>query len=301
VSQPFLCILGTIHRLQTQGWRLACVPRAVLPLALAFLLAGCSNGGSSDGPPEADVSQVEGWVMDDALAPVAGASIIAQGLDANTTTDEDGHFALTSPAGSDLLLVVAAPGFVTQSRFLGAYSGAHAWLNLTLKRIPFAAPYHLTSSYTGAIQCGATATVGEDPNSPHEHRGIKCTDAAPSSAWIWNYTIPFNVTALVVEAFWEPSTPSATALILKAVIPETGELLAFVEGTNPIKQQLSQVNLAQNLAAGHTRLAIQMTPGAGTGGHDHGAIGVFFNQQFTLYMTEFYNGPADPAFTISDA
>lgn len=300
---------GTARKGPSTGFKppsgdLAGVPRvaALALLAVAALtLAGCSDGGRRKVADVAGESVVEGWVWDSALKPVPGVTIVAVGLQANATTDGDGHYRLSAPLGQELVLVLEAEGFLAQSRGLGASPGAHTWLNVTLERVPFAAPYHQTVRHSVLIECAVTAVVAEDPNKPHEHQSAKCSDATASAQATWNYTMPANVTAMVLEAFWEESTPLATAIVLRAVQPDTGDVLAFLEGMDPLRAQLSQVNVARALGLGFDRLTIEVRPGAGTGAHDHGAFGAFVNQQVDLYMTEFYNGPADPAFTVADA
>ena len=123
-------------------------------------------------------------------------------------------------------------------------------------------------------------------------------EVLPDGNNVWNYTIPDNTTGLVLEAFWEPQSELSKALVVKASIPQTGEVLAFVESMSPLRIQMSKVALAQNLAAGHSPSSIVVTPGAGTGNHDHGAAGAFFQQPFQLVMTAFFNGPVDPSYSV---
>jgi hypothetical protein len=271
-----------------------------LALALLLLLAaGCSQAPKPAAPDAGPL--VEGFVMDAARAPIAGAHATVQGQAANGTTDDLGHFALDAAAGVDLLITVQADGFVPESQFVSAYSGPHHVLNFTLARIPFAKPYTTVEQFRGTVACAVTAVIGEDPSAPHEHKGVRCDDVLPASQNEWNYTIPSNTTGLVLEAFWQPQTDLSTALIMKGTIPETGDILAFVEGVNPLRVQFSKVALAQNLAAGHQTVRVVVTPGAGTGSHDHGAIGAFVDQPFQLVMTAFFNGPVDPAYTVQEA
>ena len=275
--------------------------RAFLAMALLLplALAGC---GEQPAPPAADPGPVvEGFVLDVARAPVPGAWVAVHGLDVNGSTAEDGHFAFQAPPGVELLVTAQAPGFVASSQLVPAFSGPHHVLNFTLERVPFDEPYTVVSSFKGAVSCGVTAVVGEDPANPHEHKGVRCNDVVPSPSSVWNYTIPTNTTGLVLEAFWEPQTELSAALVFKATIPETREVLGFKESGSPLRIQLSSASLAQNLAAGHTTLRVAVGPGAGTGEHEHGAVGVFVEQEFQLVMTAFFNGPVDPSYSVADA
>lgn len=274
--------------------------RAFLALALLLplALAGCSE---AEAPPAVEPGPtVEGFVLDNARAPVPGATVVVQGSTVNGTTGEDGHFAFQAPMGVELLVTAQAPGFIAASQVVPPFSGAHHVLNFTLERMPFAEPYTLVSDFKGSVSCGVTAVVGEDPWSPHEHKGVRCNDLVPSPGSVWNYTIPLNTTGLVLEAFWEPQTELSAALVFKAMIPETREVLAFKESASPARMQLSSVSLAQNLAAGHTVLSVAVGPGAGTGEHEHGAVGVFVEQEFQLVITAFFNGPVDATYSVAD-
>jgi hypothetical protein len=268
-------------------------------LALLPLLAGCSQAPEAP-PAEPAAVVVGGFVLDPARAPVEGAAVTVQGQAANATTDAAGRFSLEAPTGVDLLLTASAAGFVPQSQLVPAFSGARHDLSFTLQRVPFDEPYTAVQDFNGVVSCGVTVVVGEDPSSPHEHRGLRCDDLLPDWNNAWNYTIPHNTTGVVLEGFWEPQSELSKALVVKASIRATGEVLGYVETMSPLRIQLSKVALQQNLAAGHDILAIVVTPGAGTGNHDHGAAGAFVQQRFQLVATAFFNGPVDPAYTVRD-
>ena len=272
---------------------------ALALLALLPLLAGCSQAPAP--PAEVPGLLVEGVVVDAALAPVADARVIVQGSNAsaNATTDASGWFAFEAPPGADLLVTVSAAGFVPESQVVAAFSGARHTLNFTLERVPFAAPYTTVESFDGVVSCGVTAVVGEDPSAPHEHKGVRCDEVVEGGSNVWNYTVPANSTGIVLEGFWEPQSELAKALVVKATIPETGEVLAFVESMSPLRVQMSALSLARNLAAGHDTITVVVNPGAGTGNHDHGAAGAFVQQPFQLVMTAFFNGPVDPTYTVA--
>src|SRR4051812_38517603 len=70
---------------------------------------------------------VSGSVYDSKKAPLAGASVTVKGTTRGTTTDADGHFALSNvPAKA--ILVVSSTGFTPQEISVGAKSA----FNLTL-------------------------------------------------------------------------------------------------------------------------------------------------------------------------
>lgn len=274
-------------------------PLAVLA-ALPLLLAGCSDGG--DAPPPPAGPHVEGWVVDGAHVPVAGAAVALAGLPANATTDEEGHFALDAPSGVDLLVIVEASGFRSASRLVPAFSGPAHVLNFSLERIPLAAPYQQVSSFRGTVSCGLTVVLQEDPSRPHEHQGVRCDTILPTGQGnVWNYTIPDNATGLVLEGFWQAQTPFSEALVVKAEVVGTGQILAFLESMSPLRVQMGSANVAEAKEDGRTFMTVTVTPGAGSGSHEHGAFGVFVEQEFQLVMTAFFNGPVDPAYSVVNA
>jgi hypothetical protein len=272
--------------------------RGLALLAAVALLAGCSE------PPAAAPSGpvgplVEGWVVDARLTPVMGARVFVQGQNLTATTDEEGHYAFQAPPGLDLLVIVQADGFRSSSQLATAFSGTRHVLNFSLERLPSATPYHLSTEFEGRLTCAFTLVLQEDPDRPHQHTGVSCNNVTPVQTNVWNYTIPANTTGLVLEGFWEPQTPFSEALVIKAEVPDTGQVLAFLESSGPLRVQLSAANVAEAGKDGRTILRVTVTPGAGTGSHEHGAIGLFLEQSFQLVMTAFFNGPVDPTFTVA--
>lgn len=267
---------------------------------LCVALAGCSRGGSDarDDPQVGVV--VEGWVIDERIAPVPGAVARLAGLGLETRTDEAGHYALEAPAGMDLVLVVEAVGYKGESGAVTALSGTHHVLNFSLERLPLAEPYDEVQAFDGLLRCGIVATTQEDPSKPHEHQGVRCSSLANDTSNRWAYVLPADTTGVVVEVAWQPQSDVSHALVLKVTVAATGEAVAFLEGTSILRVQLSSLKLAQERQAGHDELILVVEPGAGSGDHEHGAVGAFVQQQFVIYATAFFNGPVPPAYSIAD-
>ena len=263
---------------------------------LAVVLAGCSQNGPDATSGPAGV-QVDGWVMDAALKPIEGAAITTAGGQA--VTDVAGHFVLVAPVGQDLVLMATAPGYAASSKALPAFSGANPIVNFTLDRLPDEAPYHETQAFTGFLQCAVTAVVMEDQSRPHEHRGVRCSGPVNDTRNVWHTAVDPKATGLVIEASWTPNNEAAQGLVMKATVDGSGEVLGFLEGPSMLRLQVSQARLLQNLEAGFLDYTVVIDAGAGTGEHEHGAVGVFVEQRFDLYATTFYNGPADPSFSVA--
>lgn len=291
-----------VHNLQGRASQVSKVQRLAVAVLLASMLAGCSSSHGSDGSTAPGQVAVEGWVLDAALTPIPGASVVVQGAEANATTGDNGHYLLRAPSSMDLLVTVRQVGFVPQSRYVPAFSGSHQWINLTLERVISADPYTVVESWDGIMHCAVTAVAREDPSRPHEHQGVKCSDALPeeTNQNVWHYSIPFNASGAIIELAWDPGTEFSQALVMKIEAETTGDILGFVEGTSILRLQVAAVNLARLLQSGDSTLRVTITPGAGTGSHEHGAVGVFVDQAFTIYATTFYNQPADPTYSIAN-
>lgn len=271
-----------------------------LALVAVLALAGCSGGESQGVPGEPVGPLVEGWIVDERIVPVVGATVRLAGAGAETMTDDEGHYALQGPVGAELVLVVQAEGFLPQSRGVSSAAGARQVLNFTLERVPVAEPYDELEQFQGILRCGVVATTQEDPSRPHEHQGVRCSQLLNDTSNRWAYTVPANTTGVVVEAAWDPQSEVSQAMVMKVATAATGEVLGFIEGTSMLRQQLSSTKLQQELQAGHDVLHISLEPGAGTGNHEHGAAGAFVNQGFTLYATAFFNGPVPPTYTVAE-
>ncbi|MEK6986277.1 MAG: carboxypeptidase-like regulatory domain-containing protein [Candidatus Thermoplasmatota archaeon] len=268
----------------------------LLAAAFALTLAGCAQAGELPPPEAADATRlVEGWIRDVALIPIVGASATAPDVN-GTQTDAEGHFTLRIPRDGSLFVRVAADGFEPATK---AIPSGEAVLNFTLERIPDGKPYQVVTTFRGFLSCGLAVAVGGNPGQPHEHKAVRCSDALGNERNLWVLDAP-SPSGIVLETFWDATTELSQALLVKLIVVETGEILGFREGPGPLRIQPSQAALAAALAAGHTIAALAET-GAGTGNHDHGAVGATVEQEFQFYLTSFFNGLVDPSYTIADA
>lgn len=269
-----------------------------LALGLALLLAGCFQPTAPAAPAAFVV--VQGWIVDERLVPIVNASVTWTGTNASTQSRPDGFYRLEGPVGVEGLLVFEQAQHAAQARAVSAASGRLHWLNVTLVRLPVLEPYAETQSFQGILRCGVVATTQEDPSRPHEHQGVRCSQTLNDTSNRWEYTIPSDTTGIVVEAFWDAQSPVAQAMVLK-IVSASGEVFGFAESTSPNRLQLSSFKLQQELAAGSDLLVMTLEPGAGTGNHEHGAVGAFVQQSFTVYATAFFHAPVPPTYSIEDA
>jgi hypothetical protein len=148
--------------------------RAVtLGMATLVLLAGCSDPGGDDGDdadfsdlgltPTAETGIIRGVVVDDAIRPVAGATIAARGpaAEASTTSTGEGLFGFEGLAPGTWFLTVEKPGFQTAQASVDVAAGVAEppITKVLLAADPSSLPYFEAYTYDGFLECGVTSPV----------------------------------------------------------------------------------------------------------------------------------------------
>src|SRR5689334_5347022 len=91
-------------------------PRHIRALGLLLLLWCCSvTAWSQD-------RVVTGSIKDDAGIGMPGVNVLLKGTTTGTTTDADGRYSLSVPAGGDPVLVISFIGYLTQEQAIGSRS-----------------------------------------------------------------------------------------------------------------------------------------------------------------------------------
>lgn len=269
-------------------------------LLVALALSGCVAEKPAAAAPRGPV--VEGWVLDEALRPIGGATVALLGSELEARTAANGRYALEVPAGAQVTVTARAPGFEPKSGFLGSGFGARAHLNFSLVRVPVAQPHTQLQDHKGQLTCAVSAVVGQDdPDRPHQHMGARCSElpVGVDDGNAWLYPVPQRAAGVVLEVFWTPNSPLSETLVLQMIVAATGETIGFAEGPSPIQVHLGQARVAQLQERGQTDLRLAILPGAGTGSHEHGAVGAFAEQPFRIFATAFFNQPLDPTYSVS--
>ena len=92
-------------------------PVSMVLLASTLCFSGNIYSASSAGNPDTDISQQNAKVtgtVEDALGPVAGASVVIKGTTNGTMTDMDGNFTLDGVKNGDIIQI----SFTPHRRFL---------------------------------------------------------------------------------------------------------------------------------------------------------------------------------------
>lgn len=262
--------------------------RLALPAALATLLllmAGCF-AGSGDAPEgETFVSEatgaVAGVVVDEAIRPVPGVTLTT--LDGrNATTDDGGLFLLPNLEPGFYALAVRADGYLPVQASADVAAGETTSIKVQLYVDPAPKPYYSIHPFEGFMQ--AWGGIGQFVAEIFLDNGTglcNCRLEVQPDA---------NATEFIIEAFWEHSFADPAGLAEYYLsVEEVGED-GFLETDycySPCRMQLS----AQ---------AVDYAGGAILARLDGADAWPSYNQQFQLFITVFYNGPAPEGWSVMD-
>jgi len=262
--------------------------RGAFPLALvAFLsLAGCTGNAAKtstdslqqslegvDVHAGATTGAIRGVVVDEAIRPIAAASIAYVGH--NLTTDAQGRFAIEGLAPGTLFLQASAKGFLKVQTSAVVEAGKVADVRIALPADPTPVPFHDTLKFKGFIQASASiASYAVDlfANTTGVSTCPSCT--------LYFQNDP-TVTTIVYEAVWTDSVPSPTGP--QAFYYEVEDVDAnHIESAflpSPINVHLD----AQQFWGNITHMQARLTGPAEW---------VESNQEYDLFLTLFHRAPA---------
>jgi hypothetical protein len=131
--------------------------------ALAILLAGCSGDGPGAAAAEAGPAEVvlRGVVVDAAIRPLSGATVVVVPGDLENTTGEDGAFSFTGLAEGDYTVTVRRAGYldsVTTAR--AATADVAESVQVVLEFLPTATKFASLYKFEGMYECGVWPTNG---------------------------------------------------------------------------------------------------------------------------------------------
>lgn len=298
--------------------RLPAVALAVLP-AVAALLAGCS-GGTGETPVEdvpdlgleatATTGVLRGVVVDEAIRPLAGVSIVASSAgqaDRTGASLDTGFFGFDGLAPGTWFVMANHTGYfeVQGSAEVVAGVAEPPVLKLQLVRDVANTPYAVLSKIEGYLECGlsvvALCAVGQGlpvvGNLTNDRfSGVVAVDRPPH--WIQS------------EMVWEPTTAASDQLWIWHSRSAkgggyNGSCNCWTQGPSPLLITTNQT-LAEDQEYGtendvYVRVftgSIQGTrnptdpagcyPGNGLGNTYCGGVGYSLQQPFSIYTTVFY-------------
>jgi hypothetical protein len=292
----------------------------VTALLAAALLAGCASkasdaptGGSIPDPGEVKVTQttggIRGVVVDQAIRPLAGATVTVTGAGVNRTlaTDASGTFTVADLKPGTYILKASKPLYDTQQQAIEVKAGvAPPVTKIQLNQVVFAKPYLQTLKFKGFIACSFNAVLpvvgGILSEECGEGVGVPCTqDPAPCGrvGGQANNHIQFDFTvdnpsaqSLVVEQYWQPTSEAGKAFYTPVSLgwhcdPTCGgKTFLALDGVSPLLgrvdgDELVKLNLnATSKVSTFTWASPATTP-----------VGTVLNQDFQEFVTISYYLP----------
>lgn len=265
-----------------------------LLLAAALVLAGCGGKKSSPDDPivvpdvAAGKGAIRGLVLDPALTPVAGAQVQVVGSERTTETGADGAFVFVDLEPGPYFVKAAKPGWteVQQSVEVVADDNAPPILKVLIERIPGAEPAVDTQKFEGFISCSiGTPATFHDCNTLDEQYSSFYIDMERPPSWIqteivWDSTQPAGDWLYVIQGF----------CVCDGGFPDFPE--RFNETNSAQSPYITRVgpDLLESMGAGTERRQLVVDVSAsGPEPETTNGSGVALNQEFTLYVTFFYN------------
>ncbi len=196
--------------------------RSWIPLAAvaALVLSGCSSGGKDTVlPSDPDTGILRGLVVDQAIAPIAGATVAISGGH-NTTTDAAGSFNFTGLPPGDYIVQVTKGGFKAGQATTTVVAGDPEpdVVKLLLERISTATPYLDHFKLEGFYSCtfalpfitdscefgyrtawDAANGTGNEPPAPRSVQAFQNTQYID---------VPEDTFTIVQEGFWDEEAVS---------------------------------------------------------------------------------------------
>jgi hypothetical protein len=281
--------------------------RAWLPV-MAFLLAGCSDpsadaaGDGADAP--ADSGTLSGVVVDAAIRPLPGASILLVPGDHNATTDEAGAFSFPDLQPGDYKLSASLEGYFATTIAVTVLAGESPPVRVVLEIEASETRFANLYKYDGVYECGFWPTNGcanvnivtgimlcETP--------APCFNATTDSSIFLQWVDP-GMQFLQTEMSWEPTFDFGKELGFGVGGANREELQRgiapgynYTEGQSPLMVTLDHATLNESLIGTERALLVQVGSGASDMVPECVVASpcgptVQLNQPFQVFTTTFY-------------
>lgn len=247
--------------------------RATFLVAVMTAMAGCVSSGPSSGPVGAEFGELgvlEGLVVDESLAPVAGIVVDlreaggASEATWNATTNAGGAFAFTGLSPASYLVSVSDPRYANATVDIAVVSGEIARVKLLLVGLPGEVPYSVVFIKSGIVGC----------NIPFIIESLTCTFVAPSNK-DFRHEIPLGHELTIIEQTWQNPQESMTIWVERRHPPpgnETDRILIKIDA--PVWR--AELSPGQEFCCSTAEIPKVPVPPS--------------NENFTLQLRSFYAG-----------
>lgn len=280
-------------------------------LALSAALAGCGSqapvpaGIPVDGQGD-PLPTVEGFVVDEAIRPMANASVRILGEDVESRTDDKGHYALLRPtfAAENVLVTARAPGYVPRSAQVQASGQTSSRIDFRLEPDPYQVARQEILQHRGTVACQAHVAGHGQPCDPPRvslTSGIEWADLTST----WMLETSMGLAGAVLQVHWDAETPLTERLTVRLRGPVVGcceqqqvrhddPVLAEVTATSPVRLEVPEAAARGFPSWSALWLEIDV-PEA------HASVPAAFarQQSYDAYASLFYVDPAPPGYQLS--
>ena len=309
----------------------------VFLVAAAFLLAGCSAGGSDpvvtaegNGVDFSDVEvqvsastgAIRGVVVDEAIRPIAKAKVAVSAAGVNKTgdTDEGGRFAFSGLKPGTYFIRAEHLLYEAVQVSAEVAAGVEPAITKVQMKAKFdQKPFHQQMKFQGFIACGYQAVLLTAP-CVTDYSTVACAGGCVPEAHdtltgiqgdhrAINTTVDAQWQTIVMEMTWEPNgqgTSDEMGMLLSYDQRTASEWFGNVEGPRPLMLRFETG--AKHPSSQGTKRPMVEVEGAqdllilGSIKGSQEDVGVNVNQDFTIIQTNFYNAkpPADWSFIRGD-
>lgn len=278
-------------------------------LVAVLVLAGCTQApavppGVPVGASGEALPTVEGVVVDEAIRPVANATVRLLGTTLETRTDGDGHYALTrsTPRAEAALVTALAAGYLARTQQTQLSGVTSTTMNFVLEADAATVAHQEVLKQTDVLECQTrTALVpSTQPTQCAVEVPIHTGDPPPPpNIWVINPTPGFA--GAVLELHWEARTELSRHLHVLVRGPvaggfqgDTGEVLAEVTGPSPLRLEVPEATARAlpRWTALHLEVALPDSQGPAPASWA-------YDQVYDAYATLFYVDPAPPGYTLA--
>jgi hypothetical protein len=286
---------------------------ALAALLAAVLLAGCSGGGGkTEAPPLGEVDDVDatattggihGFVVDQKIVPIKGATVSVTPGNKSTTTDAGGAFVLSGLEPGTYFVKASHPLYETQQQSAEVVAGEKdpKDLKFQLVRTVSQDPYYATIKFDGYIVCSvnSAAVLSEECG---EGVGVDCVQPPAPCGRVggqdnnniqFNFQVDAGAKSIVFEQVWEATSDAGAELYTPigtnwVCNPNCSwDDVTSMEGASPLYAQIGEKEIdSSDIGPG-----MNVTMFTWAGSFDSPA-GVTLNQPFTDFATVFYYIPA---------
>lgn len=282
---------------------------------------------------------LEGVVTDTAVQPVVGANVTLVETNQTTQTASDGSYAFSRVPPGEYTVRFETSGFVSARETATVQAGQAAVLDMILTRLSLQEPFTQQLEMTGFVECGVGwKQEAAEVVSPLLYDSALAACAVPNiylggnttnDRFLHNFELEPPLHSVVYELGWDggdtPATdpPLRTIMEVQGFINANGSRIMDVRGHSPIQVRLEQPaweDISQNFTercqglngsqenddwCGYnfrdTGWPLVLRVFATGGCFDTPASGcLVLQQEFTHYVSAFYNQPAPEGFSVLD-